>query len=423
MTNKIDQWTSGGYATPDEDPGHLALTSLRRFEASGRAGRREFLAALSALAAGAPLAAVAATPGPAQEMLDDDNGRRYLPQHSEKVMEPVNVHEIEAAAKRTLDHAHFVYISTGAEDDYTLRDNVKAYELTRLRQHVGIDVSKIDTSTEVLGVKLDYPIILDPTSKNTVVRLGDKLSAIGAHDANAFFGCVTGLDFVKELTAANKMPRWFISTLGQRNKQLTDRVVKAYVDAGVTWLGVTVDHPYTPNRDGDIRNKFMPYREGVLDPVTPNLTWQYLEWVKSATSLPVVVKGILNAEDAATAVKYGADGIIVSNHGGRAYDGAVPTLMALPECVEAVKGKIPVMIDGGIRRGPDVVKALALGAKAVLVGRPPAWAVAAFGSVGVQRVMELLAAEFGISMAIAGAPNVKAINRSMVELPWEVGQL
>jgi isopentenyl diphosphate isomerase/L-lactate dehydrogenase-like FMN-dependent dehydrogenase len=157
----------------------------------------------------------------------------------------------------------------------------------------------------------------------------------------------------------------------------------------------------------------------VLAPATPNLTWEYISWLRGASPLPIVVKGTLNGEDAAAAVKNGADAIVVSNHGGRAYDGAVPTLIALPECVAAVNGKIPVFIDGGIRRGSDVVKALALGAKAVLVGRPPAWGVAAFGAVGVQRVMELLAAEFTVSMAIAGAPNLAAIRRDMVRLPWE----
>jgi isopentenyl diphosphate isomerase/L-lactate dehydrogenase-like FMN-dependent dehydrogenase len=182
---------------------------------------------------------------------------------------------------------------------------------------------------------------------------------------------------------------------------------------------VAVDHTVTPNRDRNIRNGYPGYEAGVLMPGVPNVTWDYINWVRGATKAPIIVKGILNAEDAASAVKYGADAIIVSNHGGRAYDGAVPSLMALPECVDAVGGKIPVLLDGGIRRGGDVLKALALGATAVLVGRPPAWGLAAFGAVGVQRVMEMLAAEFTVAMALAGAPNLAAINRSMVRLPWE----
>jgi len=132
-----------------------------------------------------------------------------------------------------------------------------------------------------------------------------------------------------------------------------------------------------------------------------------------------VVKGILNGEDAEMAVKAGAQAIIVSNHGGRAYDGAVPTLIALPECVDAVGGKIPVFIDGGIRRGTDVLKALALGAKGVFIGRPHCWALMAFGPVGVTRVVEMLNAELTVAMGLVGAPNLAAIKRSMVRLPWE----
>jgi isopentenyl diphosphate isomerase/L-lactate dehydrogenase-like FMN-dependent dehydrogenase len=184
-------------------------------------------------------------------------------------------------------------------------------------------------------------------------------------------------------------------------------------------LGVAVDHTVTPNRDRNIRNGYPGYEAGVLRPGVPNLTWDYINWVRGATKVPIIVKGILNGEDAAAAVKYGADAIIVSNHGGRALDGAIPSLMALPECVDAVGDKIPVLLDGGIRRGGDVMKALALGAKAVLFGRPPAWGLAAFGAVGVQRVMELIAAEFTVAMALAGAANLAAINRSMVRLPWE----
>ncbi|WP_136163472.1 alpha-hydroxy acid oxidase [Sphingomonas flavalba] len=419
MTNQFQKWLTGGYTQGEEDPGRVALDSLRAFEESG-AGRRQFMAALGALAAGYSVNAVAQTiPGPRPFALDATNGKQYPPQHGMKVMGPVNIHEIEQASARTLDVAHFEYVSSGSEDEYTLTDNIRAYELTRLRQHVGVDVSRIDTSVEILGQKLAYPIILDPTTKNTVVPDGDRLAAIGAHDANAFYGVTNALAFIDDLKQAGQCPNWWICQLGHRNRQLAQTWAKQYTDAGAAWLGVTVDHPYTPNRDRNIRNKFHNYRSGVLAPVIPSLSWEYISWLKEASPLPVVVKGILNAEDAAAAVKYGADGIVVSNHGGRAYDGAVPTLVALPECVEAVRGRIPVMLDGGIRRGSDVLKALALGAKAVMVGRPPAWGVAAFGSVGVQRVMELLAAELTVSMGIAGAPNLAAVKRGMVRLPWE----
>ena len=141
--------------------------------------------------------------------------------------------------------------------------------------------------------------------------------------------------------------------------------------------------------------------------------------MRSGSSLPLVVKGILAGEDAELAVEHGAQAIIVSNHGGRTLDGAVPTLMALPEVVDAVGGRIPVLLDGGIRRGGDILKALALGATAVLIGRPYVWGLAAFGNVGVQRVVELLHAELRVSMGLAGMPDLASINRNLVRLPWE----
>jgi 4-hydroxymandelate oxidase len=421
MMKDLSTWASEHNPKLDIDPGHGLLEVFRRHETQGVAGRRAFLAALTALAAGVPAAAYAI--GPTPEQLLDQKDRLYPPQHSWKVMEPVNVHEIQAQAERTLSHATYDYVTGGAEDERTLRDNVKAYELTRLRQHVGIDVSNIDTSCEILGQKLAFPIILDPTTKNPVVRDGDKLAAIGAHDAGAMFGVTQALSFIDDLRKMNKVPNWWICQLGHKNKTLAQTWAKQYTDAGASWIGVTVDHEYTPNRDRNIRNRFGDYLSGVLQPGTPNLTWEYLSWIQGATKLPIIVKGILNGEDAAKAVHYGASAIVVSNHGGRAYDGAVPTLIALPECVAAVNGKIPVFIDGGVRRGGDVLKALSLGAKAVLVGRPPAWGVAAFGAVGVQRVMELLAWELKVEMAIAGAPNLAAINRGMVRLPWETYEI
>jgi 4-hydroxymandelate oxidase len=147
------------------------------------------------------------------------------------------------------------------------------------------------------------------------------------------------------------------------------------------------------------------------------MTWQYIHWLKSSCTLPIVIKGILTAEDARLAVERGADAIVVSNHGARQLDAVLPTIEALPEVVAAVNGKIPVLMDGGIRRGTDILKALALGAKAILIGRPYVWGLAAFGQVGVQRVVELLRAELVLSMGLAGKPNLASIDRSLVRLP------
>jgi len=392
------------------DPGKVTLDLLRRFEPKGRAGRREFLATLSMFAGGAQVLA--------QQPIGRTPRTKFPPQHSAKVMEPVNIHEIEEVAGRNIPWATFEYINGGAEDEHTLIGNLEAYKRTWLRRRVMVDVSKLDTSLELLGQKLAYPIMLDPTTKNRIVPDGDKLAAIGAHAANAIYG-VTAAPWMNELNKTGQAPIWWCSQLGQPTRELAIDWARRNTDLGSTWLGVAVDHTVTPNRDRNIRNGYPGYEAGVLRPGVPNVTWGYINWVRGATKVPIIVKGILNAEDAAAAVKYGADAIIVSNHGGRALDGAIPSLMALPECVDAVGGKIPVLLDGGIRRGGDVMKALALGAKAVLFGRPPAWGLAAFGAVGVQRVMELIAAEFTVAMALAGAANLAAINRSMVRLPWE----
>ena len=394
------------------DPGEATLQTMRRFEALGRKGRREFLSTLAMLAGAAPLAA--------QELVPRTPRTTFPPQHSSKVMAPVNVHEIAAIAAKNVSKAVYDYASGGAEDDATLLGNLEAYRRTTLRRRVMINVSAIDTSLEVLGQKLAYPIMIAPASKNRVVPQGDKVAAIGARNANTVYGIVGNAHaFIEDLTKANQAPRWMASTLGDTNKADAQSWARRNEEAGATWLSVTVDHQFTPNRDNNIRNGFPGYEAGVLRPATPSVTWEYLEWLRSGSKLPLVVKGILNGEDAEAAVKYGAQAIIVSNHGGRAYDGAVPTLVALPECVDAVGGRIPVFIDGGIRRGTDVLKALALGARAVFIGRPHCWALMAFGAVGVQRVAELLQAELTVAMGLVGAPNLAAIKRSMVRLPWE----
>ena len=317
--------------------------------------------------------------------------------------------------------AIYDYASSGAEDDASLLGNLEAFRRTYLRRRTMIDVSRIDTSLEVLGQRLPFPIMIAPASKNRIVPQGDKTAAIGAHGAKAVYGIVgNALAFIEDLNKAQQAPVWMASTLGHGTRAEAVEWARRNEAAGATWLSVTVDHPYTPNRDQNIRNGFSGYEAGVLKPGTTAVTWEYINWLRSASKLPIVVKGILNGEDAEAAARSGADAIIVSNHGGRAFDGTVPTLIAVPECVEAVGGKIPVFMDGGIRRGIDVVKALALGAKGVFIGRPHCWGLMAFGAVGVQRVTELLHAELTVAMGLVGAPNLGAITRNMVQLPWDL---
>ena len=345
--------------------------------------------------------------------------RSYRRQFSDKVMRPVSVREMEEIAKTNLDHATYHYVAGGAEDEYTLRANVEAYHRVWLRRRVMVDVSKIDTSLTLLGHELESPILLSQTTKNGVVPNGDRVSAVAARESNIIYAISNPLGWMDDLYRADQAPVWWAATLGHTSQPLARNWARRHENAGATALFVTVDHPYTPNRDRNIRNGYGNSRAGVLRPTIPSLTWDYLEWLRAGSSLPIFVKGILTPEDAESAVEAGAAAISVSNHGGRTLDGVVPTLMALPDVVDAVDGRIPVLIDGGIRRGADILKALALGATAVLLGRAYVWGLAAFGQVGVQRVVDLLRAELKVSMGLAGMPDLASIDRNLVRLPWD----
>ena len=391
--------------TTTVDPGRVVLDALRRYEPQGRRSRREFLATLAMFAGSVPLMG--------QQQVT------FPPQHSPKVMRPVNVHEIQDVAERNLTLPVYDYVTGGAEDEYTLLGNVEAYKRTWLRRRVMTDVSDIDMSLELFGQRLDFPILLDPATKNRVVPAGDRLAAIGAHDANALY-CMYTEPWIDELAQANQAPNFWAITLGHPTQNLTRAWARRSEGFGAKALIITVDHQYTPNRDRNIRNGYGNYVAGGRRPgVSAGLTWDYLDWMASGSSLPRIVKGILTPEDAVLAADHGADAIVVSNHGGRALDGAMPTLMALPEVVDAIGGRIPALVDGGIRRGGDVLKALALGATAVLIGRPYVWGLAAFGHVGVQRVVEMLSHELKVAMGLAGMPNLAAIDRSLVRMPWD----
>jgi len=361
-------------------------------------------------------------------------GTIYPPTYPGEVMGPVNLHEMEDVAKKKIHKMAYDFIAGGAEDELTLRANREALNRIQLRPRVMVDVSKLDPSLELLGQKMEFPIILAPTGgKNLVIPDGDEIAAEAAAATKTLYVVAAG----KLKTAAGPL-LWWQNTTGQSTKAAAQGFAKRSQDAGCSAICVTADNQYQSNRERNNRNKFdygymqtgipeeNPHRPplspavpAMLQPHTPNLTWAYVGWVKGACSLPVIVKGILTAEDARLAVEHGVDAVIVSNHGGRQLDGVLPTMEALPPVVEAVQGKIPVLVDGGIRRGTDILKALALGAQAVLIGRPYVWGLAAFGQVGVRRVVELLRAELVLSMGLAGQPNLASIDRRLVRLPGE----
>jgi isopentenyl diphosphate isomerase/L-lactate dehydrogenase-like FMN-dependent dehydrogenase len=347
------------------------------------------------------------------------------------VLGPVNVHEFEEVAKRKLHKLAYDFIAGGVEDERTLRANIEAYGHWDLVPRVMVDVTQVDTSLELFGQKLEHPILIAPTGgKDLVLPGAEEVVAQAALRAKTLLCSATG---AKKLLDEGQPLLWWANGIGQPTKEQAQNFARRTEDGGGRAIVLTVDNAYQSNRDRNNRNRFdygmmsrgvpkpgevikpvNPAQAAMWQPHTPNLTWDYIDWVKGATKIPIILKGIVAPEDAELAVKRGADGIVVSNHGGRQLDGVIGTLDALPEVVEAVGGKVPVLMDGGVRRGSDILKALSLGAKAVLVGRPPLWGLASFGQAGVERVLWMMAAELKLAMALAGQPKLATITRRLV---------
>jgi 4-hydroxymandelate oxidase len=374
------------------------------------------------------------TSGPAARP-PDPPGVVRPPTYRDEIMKVINLHEFEDAAKKSLSVAAYDYVAAGAGDELTLRANREAYSHYWIRRKVMVDVSTIDTSLELLGHRLEHPILLGPGGgKNIVAANGEVLAAQAARQSKALMvGGQVGM--LAEMGKKGTAPVWWGATLGEGTQAAAVENAKRFEDAGASAVCVTVDYPYTGTRDRPSRDRWDPewaktrvygtpefrvgFQAGMIDPYTSNLTWEWMKWVRPATKLPIVIKGILTAKDARLAVEHGAQAVIVSNHGARTLDGTSGTLDLLPEVVDAVGGKIPVLVDGGIRRGGDVIKALALGARAILIGRPFLWGLAAFGQEGVQRVVELLHGELRIDLGLSGAGTLKALDRSFIRPAWK----
>jgi 4-hydroxymandelate oxidase len=415
------------------------------------ASRRRALRKMATFMAGSPLVALVDANGesvqggqqgaqgrqgsPAARGETDRPGIIRPPAYRDDIMKVINLHEFEEAAKKSLSVAAYDYVAAGAGDELTLRANREAFGRYWVRRKIMLDVSKIDTSLELLGQKLDHPILLGPAgARNIMMANGERLTIQAARHTKALL--VGGqAATMTELGKAGEAPVWWAASLGDPNQAAAAAFAKRSEDSGAAALCVTVDYPYTGARDRPSRDQWDPqwaktgvygtpefrvgFQAGMLDPYTPNLTWEWMKWVRAATKLPVVIKGILTGEDARLAVENGAQAIVVSNHGARTLDGMGGTLDVLPEVVDAVNGRIPVLVDGGVRRGGDIIKALALGARAILIGRPYLWGLAAFGQDGVQRVVELLHGELRIALGLSGAGNLKALNRSFIRPAWK----
>ncbi|HZI88864.1 MAG TPA: alpha-hydroxy acid oxidase, partial [Candidatus Polarisedimenticolia bacterium] len=341
----------------------------------------------------------------------------------------VNVLDFEPLARERMGSSHYDYYAGGAEDERTLAANRDAFSQVFLRPRVLVDVSRIETSTRVLGTEVSMPILVAPTAFHRLAHPDGELATARGTGASRTLMVVSTIATypLEEIASAATGPLWF-QLYVYKDRGLARNLIQRAEKAGYRALCLTVDTPHLGCRERDRRNKFtLP--EGVLlrnfenagidaselgdsfhsyvhRQLDCSLTWDAVEWLKGETKLPLILKGIIRPEDARLAVERGVEGILVSNHGGRQLDGTEATLRALPRVAEAVAGRAEVFMDGGVRRGTDVVKALALGARAVLVGRPSLWGLAAAGEEGVTRVLEMLRQELALSMALCGCPDL-----------------
>ncbi len=351
------------------------------------------------------------------------------------------VEDYEPLAKAKVRADYWDYVSGGSGDERTLGANRAAFDRVTLRPRVLVDVSTCDPTTTLLGCRLSSPIGVAPTAYHRMMHPdGELATARGAADAGALFiPSFFASQPLEAIAEVGPEARW-LQLYWLRDRATLGSVVDRATAAGYRALVLTVDAPVIAARRRDQRNSLAlgpEIRLANLDAVSteatrrsqpgrsavaqhakaafdPSITWADLAWLRERTPLPVVLKGILTAEDALLAVEHGVDAVVVSNHGGRQLDNAVASLDALPEVVDAVAGRIPVLVDGGIRSGGAALAALALGADAVLVGRPVLWALAVDGAAGVTNLLDLLRTELVQAMALAGRPTLATIDRSAV---------
>ena len=352
-------------------------------------------------------------------------------------MDPLNLDEFESVARDTLPAMTYDFIAGGAEDERTVAGNRAAFTRRSLRNRVLVDVTTRDLRTTLLGLDLAHPILLAPTALHRVVHPdGERATARGASAAGALYTVSTASSTrLEDIAAASSGPRWFqLYHLGKR--EASEELIRLAVKTGHRAIVLTVDVPLLGRRERDLRNEFtLPPGVGMAHAYEPawappvadastawaspiasaNLTWDDLAWIRAASGgLPLLLKGVVRGDDARQAVDLGVDGLWVSNHGGRQLDGAIATLDALADVRAAVGDRCALVLDGGIRRGTDAIKALALGADAVAIGRPQMYGLAAGGADGVQRVVELLRAELDLAMALVGAASLDALTPDLV---------
>ena len=354
-------------------------------------------------------------------------------------MTPLTVDEYEALARERMERSAYDYYAGGAGDERTLAANREAFNRIPLRPRALVDVSRIDTRVTVLGQPLDLPVMLAPTAFNRLAHPEGEMAAARAARAagTVMIGSTLSTCALEDVAAACAGPMWF-QLYVYKDRGFTQELIARAEAAGYAALVLTVDTPLLGRRYRDVRNNFMlpegvtmknfeaamtnaarwgahsSFSSYVHDLFDGTLSWDAVGWLRAQTRLPILVKGIMTEEDAQLAVDAGVSGVIVSNHGGRQLDGAAASVEALPEVVDGVAGRAEVLMDGGIRRGTDILKALALGARAVCIGRPYLWALAVDGERGVADVLRILKDELSLAMALSGRPSIESIDKSLV---------
>jgi 4-hydroxymandelate oxidase len=355
---------------------------------------------------------------------------------------PVNLYDFEAAALARLPRPTRDYYCGGANDEITLERNRAAFEALPIHYRVLRDVSQRDLSTSVLGIPLSMPIVVAPTACHQLAHPDGELAtarAAGAADTLMMISTLANYA-MEDISRAATGPLWF-QLYVYRDRGVTLELMQRAAAAGCRAIVLTVDAPVGGQRERDVRNEFclpegivmrnlLPagrafagledkgsaaaYINAMFD---PSISWRDLDWLAVHTQLPVLVKGLVRADDAVRAREHGAQGVIVSNHGGRQLDTSPATIEVLESISTAIDGRIEVLIDGGVRRGTDVLKALALGARVVLLGRPILWGLSVDGEQGVRRVLEILRQELDVAMALAGCCSVDEIDADLIRPP------
>jgi 4-hydroxymandelate oxidase len=353
----------------------------------------------------------------------------------------LNVFDYEELARLKLSQPFFDYIAGGADDEVTLRRNREGFESIELKPRALVDVSKVDLSTTVLGESIEMPILLAPVA---VQRLAHPEGELATARAAAAAGTIMILSTmasaaIEEVAQASDGPKWF-QLYVHPDRNVSKRMVQRAQGAGYKAVCLTVDVPRLGRRERDFRSRF-DYPPGVahrnyigeveLPPleveagtsalsasadvlIDPSLAWDVIDWLRSFTTLPIILKGIMTAEDAHLAVDHAVAAIVVSNHGGRQLDGSPATIAVLPEIVAAAEGRCEVLLDSGIHRGTDILKALALGANAVLIGRAYIWGLAVAGEDGVTQVLSMLRNELELAMALCGCRSIADVGPEVV---------